>query len=95
MFEYEIAKESQAREGVALLSEEANDFLLAWQALKAELKDPVRLRRLEVKVDILWQKLSQEVKDAVWMVIFPEHRKVKETFSAHAQSIKQEGLCQS
>lgn len=73
MFEHEIA-------GTPIVAE----FLQVWQAFKAETADKIRLSKLEIQVDNLWEKLTQAQKDAIWMEYFPEQRKIKEVFEAHA-----------
>jgi hypothetical protein len=88
MFEQVKANEARAKESAVSLDQPVQEFLQVWQAMKAELKDKMRLKRLELKVDGLWDRLEQVQKDATWMICFPEHRTVKEVFEAHAVNLR-------
>ena len=88
MFEQVKANEAKAKESAVSLDQPVQEFLQVWQAMKAELKDKMRLKRLELRTDATWQALSQLQRDSVWMMLFPEHRKVKEIFEAHAVNLR-------
>jgi hypothetical protein len=88
MFEQELAKTAQDKETTASLEQPVQDFLQVWRAMKVELKDAIRLGRLELRCDAAWRTLTQSQKDAAWMICFPEQRKIKEIFYAHAVGLR-------
>ena len=83
------AKQQATQDSLTALTPPVQDFLQIWQGLKTELKDPIRLGRLELRLEKAWQGLTQPQKDAAWGLIFPEHKLVREVFGAHAVSIEQ------
>ena len=89
MFEQVKANEARAKESAVSLDQPVQEFLQTWQAMKSELKDMMRLKRLELRTDASWQALSQIQRDAAWMICFPEHRKIKEVFEAHAINLRE------
>jgi hypothetical protein len=84
MFKAKIAAKEQAKEQALAQDQPVQDFLQVWRSLKAELTDKARLTRLEFKADQLWRALTQAEKDTAWMICFPEQRRAKDIFSAHA-----------
>lgn len=88
MFKSRKIAESKVKEQALAQDQPTQDFLQLWQAMKAETQDKIRLGKLELKVDKAWQALTQDQKDATWMICCPEHRKVKEVFSAHAVNLR-------
>jgi hypothetical protein len=88
MFESHKAAALKVKDQTLAQDQPVQDFLQLWAAMKAELKDKTRIRRLEIKVDEAWRGLAQDHKDAAWMICFPEHQKIREVFEAHAVKIR-------
>ncbi len=88
MFEHKKIAESKHKDQTLAQTQSVQDFLQLWQAMKLETKDRIRLIKLEIRVDKTWRALSQEQRDAVWMIIRPQDRPIKETFDASALKIR-------
>lgn len=63
-------------------SDPVKEFMVVFNAMRAELKDPQRLKRLEFRCDQEFAKLSADQRNAVVRTLFPEAIPAMDTFGA-------------